>query len=586
MPPSSDRPRLGRRPPSDEGRTPVARRGIFLKGRGTPAESGCVSTLRRRLGRTAGLTTLVGLLCALSASPAAARTFPYLDELMTSQHFAVHYTASTDDTDNDPSTENTFEQQQAGDLLVHAEKAYGALAALGYPAPVDDGDGRVDVFVKDLPDGVFGLAAPDNPLSPQSSGWIVLDPEFGNSVHPIAHELFHVTQLAIWTGGQTWLTEAAAEWSGLRFAGYPAYGLSLFDAPGLSLDCYGPTCGEEGYDQGGYNRWVFVEYLSQRFGAGIVEELFEQARDLGSTDAPLVPLQATLAARGTTLSDAYFDFARQQMVGGYTAPGLQGRQPAAGDVVWTGTATAPLATRSVVVNHLAARFVAFRPALEETVVTTPCYSARLDVTVTLPPGIAAKPLWYWNGPGGAATELAVSGSTASLSVPWYTCSTDFRGLLMLANTSVATDAQEFVVSSSLTVDRSKVTPPPSAPVSTKPPSLAIQGGVVAAPDSSSAPTIKLYGPELTTVTPRSRRVTVVVFANGPGKVELSIGGVGLGTHEVRPGYNRMRVTVPQAQLRRAPGGKLRPGRLQLAITSVSPSGGRGMTLRRALRVKR
>ena len=545
-----------------------------------------MSTLRRRLSRTCGLITLVGFVCAFSASPAAARNFPYLDETMTSTHFAIHYTASLDDTDSDPTTTNTFAQQSAGDLLVLAEKAYAGLTALGYAPPVDDGDGRIDVFVKDLVDPMFGFATPDNPASAQSSGWIVLDPEFATSVHPITHELYHLAQFAIWTGSQTWLTEAAAEWSGLRLAEYPAYGLSLFDAPGVSLDCYGPTCGASGYEQGGYNRWVFVEYLVERFGTGFVEEVFERARDLPSTGAPLVPLDAALTARGTSVSGVFFDFARQQMTGGYTVAGLQGRQPAPAASVFTGITSATLDPKSIVVNHLAARYVAFKPALESTVVSTPCYAATMNVTVTVPAGIGGTPVWYWDGPGGAATELALVGSTATLSVPWYTCSTSYRGLLMLPNTSLATDGQEFVVAASLSVDRSRLTPVPAAAVTTKPPAIAIQGGVVPAPDSTLAPEIKLHGPGLLNVTPSSRRVTLVVYSSDTGEVEISVGGVSLGTYHVRAGYNKVRVTVPKAQLRRAPGGRIRPGRLQLVVTAISPSGGRGMAVRQAVRVRR
>jgi hypothetical protein len=157
---------------------------------------------------------------------------------------------------------------------------------------------------------------------------------------------------------------------------------------------------------------------------------------------------------------------------------------------------------------------------------------------------------------------------------------------MLANPSLAADAQEFVVSASITVDRSKQAPPPVPPVTSKPPALAIQGGVVPAPDGTLAPTIKLYGPEVMTVSAKRRRVTLVVFSNDSGKVELSIAGVSLGTHAVRAGYNRIRVNVPRAQMSRAPGGRIRPGRLQLLVTAISPSGGRGMTVRQALRVKR
>jgi hypothetical protein len=44
--------------------------------------------------------------------------------------------------------------------------------------------------------------------------------------------------------------------------------------------------------------------------------------------------------------------------------------------------------------------------------------------------------------------------------------------------------------------------------------------------------------------------------------------------------------VPNAQISRAVGSRVRTGRTQLLVTAVSPSGGRGMTVRQALRVKR
>lgn len=545
-----------------------------------------MTTLRRRLGRLAGLATVLGLFFALFAGQAAARNYPNLDHVMSSPHFLVHYTPSTVDTDGNSATNDTFTPQAAADLLVLAEKSYAGMLALGYPAPLDDGDARIDVFITDLADPQFGFATPDSPLAAQSSGWIALDPAFATSIHPITHELYHLLQFTIWMGDQTWLAEATAEWSGLRLAGYPAYGLSLFDAPGVSLDCLGPSCGETGYEKGGYNRWVFVEYLSQRFGTGIVEELFERARDLGSSGAPTVPLEAAFAARGTSFSQVFHDFALQNMTGGYTAAGLKGRQAVPAATVYTGTQTATLDSESVVVNHLGARYVSFRTALEGEVVSTPCYAATLTLTVTVPGGIGAKPVWYWNGPGGAATELALSGSTGTISVPWYTCSTEYRGLLMLPNPSLTTDAQEFVVTASIAVDRTRLTPAPATPVTTKPPAVAIQGGVVPAPDGTNAPTIRLYGPEVMSISGSQRRVTLVVYSNGTGKVEISIAGVNLGTYAVRVGYNKIRVTVPKSQIRRAPGGRIRTGKLQLVLTSLSPSGGRGMTVRQALRVKR
>ena len=58
--------------------------------------------------------------------------------------------------------------QQAGDLAAMAENAYTTLVTdWGYPAPLNDGDGRTDIWVEDhsllgIP-GLLGYAEQDTP---------------------------------------------------------------------------------------------------------------------------------------------------------------------------------------------------------------------------------------------------------------------------------------------------------------------------------------------------------------------------------------------------------------------------------------
>src|SRR3954464_7627767 len=70
--------------------------------------------------------------------------------------------------------------------------------------------------------------------------------------------------------------------------------------PGAPLDCPGTSCGA-GRDGAGYGQWIFVEYLAERFGDGIVREVFEHAAAIGGNDGranALDAIAATVAAHG------------------------------------------------------------------------------------------------------------------------------------------------------------------------------------------------------------------------------------------------------------------------------------------------
>ena len=163
---------------------------------------------------------------------------------------------------------------------------------------------------------VAGLAFPDTPAN-QTSGYIVLDHSTGLTDHVIAHELFHLVQFGIWQATDGWLLESTAEWTGFRFEGFNAGNLlSSLGAPDMSLDCIGDKCGNDDYERGGYSRWSFFEYLNEHFGSTIVKDVLDRGAALGDPTVPAITLVSdVLAAKGTTLANAFTDWTVAKIVG-------------------------------------------------------------------------------------------------------------------------------------------------------------------------------------------------------------------------------------------------------------------------------
>jgi len=151
-------------------------------------------------------------------------------------HFCVHYvTVEPDapdlaDADRD-SVPNYVETMAAEFEFVYAREV-GApeVGGLGWRAPKSDGRlggdvGKTDVYIKDLPDNLFGYAARD----PQSIGadqrayaYLVMDDQYEDfSANPgeiqalkvtAAHEFNHVLQYGYDVREDTWMFESTATW--------------------------------------------------------------------------------------------------------------------------------------------------------------------------------------------------------------------------------------------------------------------------------------------------------------------------------------------------------------------------------------
>jgi hypothetical protein len=533
--------------------------------------------------RILAAVVVLGAFAAFAASPAGAvRPSLGFPEVLTTQHFQIHYTGDL----GPPVDPSRIVAQQAGDLGALAEQAYATVVTdWGYPAPVDDGDGKIDIWVKDLgaPE-ILGMATPDGAIP--SSGWIAIAPVAFGYEHVIAHELFHLVQFGIWVPADSWLLEATAEWTGYAADSYSAYaGGKLTDSlgqPDMSLDCLTSACGPDDYENNGYSRWPFFQYLAERYGNNFLKDVFAAGAGLGSPPvAGITAFSSELTAKGTTLGDTFNDYTAHVVSGNFQAAALKGLPPTThGPATPTGAVTGSLPVLHVSVNHLAARYLNFSRGDVNNVGA--CYAATLALTVAMPSGLGSKPSFYSSGVGTSAVPLTINGNTASLSVPWDSCTGGPDGYLALPNPSLATDSASFAVSGSLTVDLNTPTTakPPPAPLYAGP------GAVVPSPTADIAPSIFVYGAQVVRVSTADRMVRLIVFASGPGTLTANVGAKKLGTYMLRAGNNDIRFKLPLSlvnALRKAAAAKTASTSV-LTLTSSSPAGVAGAKVTRKLAV--
>src|SRR5579864_5373476 len=108
----------------------------------------------RVLGATLAVAFAAGGVAGSASAVAIPR--PTGDHVITTTHFVVHYYT-------DPNLPDYSTETRAGDVAAYAERAYALEASWGYPMPLDDGDGHIDIYLTDLSamKGVIGYAEPD-----------------------------------------------------------------------------------------------------------------------------------------------------------------------------------------------------------------------------------------------------------------------------------------------------------------------------------------------------------------------------------------------------------------------------------------
>jgi hypothetical protein len=208
-------------------------------------------------------------------------------------HICIHWVPTTSDA---PPSKQWVDKQLR--MLNNVWKY--EVKKLGYRRPISDGarggggSGKFDVYLKELyHQGLYGLTVAEQRTSTNArlySSYLLIDNDFKRSqfhTDPMqvarvtaAHEFLHAIQYGYDAGEDPWLMESTATWMEDQFDDpsndnrqYLPW--SQLRKPGTPLDTF--TNG--GFEQ--YGNWVFFEYLSERYGRGIVKSVWKHAAAFG-----------------------------------------------------------------------------------------------------------------------------------------------------------------------------------------------------------------------------------------------------------------------------------------------------------------
>jgi hypothetical protein len=495
---------------------------------------------------------------------------------LSSDHFQIHWSR-----DVAPCPTASISQERAGEILGMAERAYDLYRGWGYTAPGALVDISVDDFSIDcFAHGAIPLGTPmphgrwDAIITPIGPDEIHLSVSTGLAYPVVAHEVFHVFEDAVAPGAQQWLTEGLAEWASVR-ANAAAGGLEL--NPDRTMDCVGSECGDTEFDRNGYPGWMLFEYLAERPGssdAKVKAVLDAAAANPGWSGTQA--LSSVVQTLGPTLGKFFEDYTTARLTGNFTYEALAGVLPQTQASIVVASSSGAVSPVTLAVNHLAVRYVDVAHGLDTD--TGPCYSASLALKVALPAGVASTPYYYANTKGAVAQAFSVSGTTASLTVPWNTCGASPHAYVSLPNETndvvpPALDGREFTVSGTVAVDKSKPAAAGEAPEGVK-----VIGPVVQAPTTDPAPDLTLHAPELIRVSAKTRLLRFIVFSSGDGTLKATLGSTWLGSAGLHAGNNDVRFILPTQLLKTLR--KTNTPDNVLMLTSYSPGGTHGASVTR------
>jgi hypothetical protein len=476
--------------------------------------------------------------------------------------------------DSDPNQNAYATYAQASNVANLAERALAAQLSWGFDAPVPAMGGKQVITIADLSNspGViyqlgWGAAVPPTYALINLAKTELDSPRLNNDIGSLVMAMIAARYWIPSFGNRSedWLLTGPTAWAGFKVDGYASPG--QIGPSSMPLDCHDTNntlqmCSSTAYVNGGDSRWPFYEFLAQKYGTSFLKSVWQQAELSGAVNG----LAAAISASGGGLADTVNDYAVRAMTRGWNVKPLDSLTPqVTGSAVSTGTVTGVIATTTVSVDHLASKILAFTRGDGHG--EHACFAASLTVNVTLPNGVASSPYWYWSRDA-AAQPLAVSGTSATITVPWDTCkwsSTDI-GYLVLPNDSTNVDAATFTVSGSLAVDETKPATPGADPTP-----VPVSGPVVPVPTEDVPPAIAVSGPFLLRVSATSPTLRLIVQANGEGAVRGTLGTVDLGSVHIRPGGNDVRFKLPKSllsALRRSSAS----GASLLTLTPVSASG--------------
>lgn len=289
-------------------------------------------------------------------------------------HFCVHWVTSGQHRPD-------LTDKNGNDIPDYVEKVASVISKvwateigkLGYQRPKSDGragnpdgvhrKGLVDVYVGNTgASGIYGYTSTEQSTR-KAAAYLVLDNDYadfpGKATELLevtaAHEFFHAVQFGYSSDEDSWLLESTATW--MEEQVYDDINdnrqflhMSALRHPGQPLD----------YTDNFYGNWIFFEWLSARYGAGIVKDIWRRAA------APNVisvrAIDAALKARKSNLPAEYSRFSSRNTIAKRSYPEGAAYQNAPVSRVWRLGRTARHTKKShTKLAHLASRNYNFVP---------------------------------------------------------------------------------------------------------------------------------------------------------------------------------------------------------------------------------
>jgi hypothetical protein len=261
-------------------------------------------------------------------------------------HFKIHYVKEGVDAVYQPNVDKDMDGHPdwvntCGEVLEHVWNM--EVNVLGYKAPPNDslhplpinngGDSKYDIYLLSLNPQVLGYTAWDSVLWANPASWtsfIVLDNDYSNygSLHTqlewlqvtFAHEFFHAIQLGYdpyecdpQSGYSYWMEMSAVWMEDMVYDNvndYLGYLSSFFDFPWLSLKTFRSSS-----DVHPYGSCVWPIYLSEKFGQGVIKDIWEKCAEVPGNNVIDPPssdgksaTDKVLEARGSNFDEAFREF--------------------------------------------------------------------------------------------------------------------------------------------------------------------------------------------------------------------------------------------------------------------------------------
>lgn len=251
-------------------------------------------------------------------------------------HFKIHYVIEGDNAVPNERWVNT-----CGEVLEHVWDT--EINFFGYNQPPSDawhpaiidngGDGKYDIYLLSLDQGVLGYTSWDSLIWTDPTSWttyIVLDDDYDDygSRHTqlewlqvtFAHEFFHAIQVGYdpyeydpERGFSYWMEMSAVWMEDMVYDDvndYLGYLSAFFNKPWLSLKTFGDQ-----FDYHPYASCVWPIFLAERFDTIIIKEIWENCSEVVGNNVidPPSPgaksaTDKALQARGSTFEDAFREF--------------------------------------------------------------------------------------------------------------------------------------------------------------------------------------------------------------------------------------------------------------------------------------